>query len=102
MGLLELFFGRKKKKIKHYLANNAIILDVRTQREINAGSITGSLHIPLQELHSRYNELNSGVSYIVVCQSGVRSAKATKFLNLNNFDAINGGGWQSLNAIINH
>lgn len=100
MGLLNLIFGGRKKKIKAYLSNGAQILDVRTKREVDAGRIKGSLHIPLQDLHNRYSELNSKETYVVVCQSGVRSAKATKFLNLNNFDAINGGGWQSLKGIL--
>ena len=102
MGFLELIFGGRKKKIQHYLSNGASILDVRTQREVNSGNIKGSIHIPLQELHTRYSELNPDASYIVVCQSGVRSAKAAKFLNINNFDAINGGGWQSLKVLLNN
>lgn len=102
MGFLELIFGGRKKKIMQYLANGAQILDVRTKREVDAGAIKGSLHIPLHELHSRYAELNPDGSYIVICQSGVRSAKATKFLILNNYDAINGGGYLTLKSIINN
>jgi rhodanese-related sulfurtransferase len=36
----------------------------------------------------------------VYCASGVRSAKAAKFLNLNNIDAINGGGINSLKNLL--
>lgn len=100
MGLLDFIFGNRKKKVKDYLNKGAIILDVRTDREYKSGAIKGSKHIPLQELHTRHTELKTDKSYVVVCQSGVRSAKASKFLNLNNIDAINGGGWQSLNMLI--
>ena len=82
------------------MSQGAKVLDVRTQREYDSGAIAHSVHIPLQELHNRYTELDQNASYIVVCQSGVRSAKATKFLTLNNYDAINGGGWQSLKRLI--
>ena len=39
-------------------------------------------------------------SIIVYCASGVRSGKAAKFLNLNNIDAVNGGGINSLSSIL--
>ena len=100
MGLLDFIFGNRQKKIKEYLNKGATVLDVRTNKEYSNGAIKNSKHIPLQELHSRYTELDTTKSYVVVCKSGVRSAKATKFLNLNNIDAVNGGGWQSLNRLI--
>lgn len=100
MGLLGFIFGHRQRKVKTYLTNGATILDVRTEREYNNGAIKGSKHIPLQELHTRYTELDETKSFVVVCQSGVRSAKAAKFLILNNIDAINGGGWQSLNKLV--
>lgn len=100
MGLFDLIFGFRNKKIKKYIAQGATILDVRTQREFDQGNISNAVHIPLQDLHNRYTELDKTASYIVVCQSGVRSSKAAKFLSLNNYDAINGGGWQSLNRLI--
>jgi rhodanese-related sulfurtransferase len=100
MGLLDFIFGNRQKKVKEYLNNGATVLDVRTDREYKNGAIKGSKHIPLQELHARYTELDTTKSYVVVCQSGVRSAKATKFLNLRDMNAVNGGGWQSLNRLI--
>jgi len=50
-------------------------------------------------LNNRVDEvkkLNKPV--VTCCASGVRSAKAAKFLNLNNIEATNGGGWVSLNG----
>ena len=100
MGLLDFILGNRQRKVKEYLNKGATVLDVRTSKEFNKGAIENSKHIPLQDLHTRHAELDTTKTYIVVCQSGVRSAKATKFLNLNNIDAINGGGWQSLNRLI--
>lgn len=100
MGFLDFIFGNRNKKIAAYLEKGASILDVRTSREYHSGAIKNSIHIPLQELHTRYKELDANASYIVVCASGVRSAKASKFLNLNNIDAINGGGWQGLSRLL--
>ena len=94
MGFLGFIFGAKKRQVERYLNKGAIVLDVRTKREWDKGHIENSVHIPLNELNSRVNEvaaLNKPI--IACCESGVRSAKAAKFLNLNNIDAINGGGW---------
>ena len=99
MGFLSFLFGNRDKKIKTYLENGAIILDVRTAKEYDNGHIDGSKHIPLNELNKRVNELKTlNKPLIVCCASGIRSAKASKFLNLNNIDAINGGGWKNLDS----
>jgi rhodanese-related sulfurtransferase len=98
MGFLDFIFGAKKRQVEDYLKNDAVILDVRTQREWDAGHIKNSIHIPISELKNRVEEvkkLNKPV--IACCASGVRSAKAAKYLNLNNIDAMNGGGWVNLN-----
>lgn len=97
MGFLSFLFGNRDKKIQAYLNRGAIILDVRTLEEYRNGHIDGSKHIPLNELNRRVEELKRiDKPLIVCCASGVRSAKAAKFLTLNNLDAINGGGWKSL------
>ena len=102
MGIFEFLFGNQQKKRADYLKKGAVILDVRTDREYQSGAIKGAKHIPLDTLLNHVNELkNLNKPIIVYCASGVRSAKATKFLNLNNIDAINGGGINSLKSIIN-
>ena len=59
------------------------ILDVRTEREFQQFNI-GGLHIPLDELDDRYQEINKELPIVVCCQSGVRSIKAINLLfNLN-------------------
>ena len=97
MGFLDFIFGAKKRQVKSFLDNGALILDVRTDKEYNNGHIVDSLHIPLSELHQNVDKLKAyNKPFVVCCQSGIRSAKAAKFLNLNNIEATNGGGWISL------
>jgi len=99
MGFLEFIFGAKKIKVKEYLKNGGVILDVRTQREWDKGHIDNAIHVPLDELKDKVNELKAmNKSFVVCCESGVRSAKATKYLVVNNIKATNGGGWVSLKA----
>ncbi|WP_369992635.1 rhodanese-like domain-containing protein [Winogradskyella sp.] len=97
MGFLDFIFGSKKRQVDEFLENGAVILDVRSEREWDAGHIENAVHIPLDQLNNRVEEvkkLNKPV--VTCCASGVRSAKAAKFLNLNNIEATNGGGWVSL------
>ncbi len=97
MGFFDFIFGTKRRKVEDYLENDALILDVRSQREWDAGHIENSKHIPLDELHERVEEVKGfDKGIIVCCASGARSAKAAKFLNLHNIDATNGGGWVQL------
>lgn len=94
MGFFDFIFGTKKRKVEDYLENSALILDVRSPREWDAGHIENSKHIPLNELNDRVDEVKAlNKAIVVCCASGVRSAKAATFLNLNNIDATNGGGW---------
>ena len=97
MGFLDFIFGKKKRQVKEFLDNGAVILDVRSQREWDAGHIDNSIHIPINELKNRIEEVKKlNKPIIACCASGVRSAKAAKFLNLHNIEATNGGGWVSL------
>ncbi|WP_299125135.1 rhodanese-like domain-containing protein [uncultured Winogradskyella sp.] len=97
MGFLDFIFGAKKHRVEDYIENGAIILDVRSRREWDAGHIENAVHIPLDELNNRFDEVKKlDKPVIACCASGVRSAKAAKFLTLKNIDAINGGGWVSL------
>ena len=99
MGIFNLLFGNQEKKIQGYISKGAIILDVRTDREYRLEAIKGAKHIPLDNLRNHIEELkNLKKPVIVYCASGIRSAKAAKFLNLNNIDAINGGGIKQLKS----
>ncbi len=99
MGLLDFIFGTKKRQVEDYLESGAVILDVRTQREWDSGHIEDSVHIPLNELNNRVDEVKKlNKPIIACCASGIRSAKAAKFLNLHNIEATNGGGWVNLKS----
>lgn len=101
MGIFDFLFEGRKKKIKSYLSNGAIILDVRTLREFKIEAINGAKHIPLDQLRQHVSDLKKLNKPIIVhCASGIRSAQAAKFLNLENIDAINGGGLKGLSRIL--
>jgi NADPH-dependent 2,4-dienoyl-CoA reductase/sulfur reductase-like enzyme/rhodanese-related sulfurtransferase len=84
--------GQFKQAQWNELNNNEILLDVRSKEEVEKGKISNSLHIPLDSLRTRLNELNKDIEYIVYCQSGQRSYNATKILTNNGFKAKNLSG----------
>lgn len=59
------------------------VIDVRTPEEFNAGHIPGAKSIPLQDIESRLEEFNQEQAYLLVCQSGNRSAQAQDILTEN-------------------
>jgi phage shock protein E len=97
MGFLNFLFGNKREKIQKFRDRDAVILDVRTQKEWDAGHIDGAKHIALQEIPSNVSIIKKWNKPIITCCfSGARSSQAAAILNKNGIEAINGGGWKSL------
>jgi rhodanese-related sulfurtransferase len=76
----------------------ATLLDVREDDEWVAGHVDGARHIPMGELPSRFPEVSaladaaSTGEVVVVCRSGVRSARVVQWLNQNGVDSVNLAG----------
>ena len=66
-----------------------VLLDVREAKERDAGTIPGSVHIPLGELRARLGELPRDREIVVHCQSGQRSYFAARLLSQNGFRVRN-------------
>ena len=72
------------------------ILDVRLPEELTLGSIDGSLHIPLQQIRERINEIPRNHPVLVYCQTGQRSYFASRALTQLGFTAYNlTGGYKT-------
>jgi len=65
-----------------------VLIDVRTDREVERGLIPGALHIPLHLLPARLQEIGPGCPVVIYCQSGVRSAQASVFLADNGWGQV--------------
>lgn len=94
--LLWSFFGNRVRGIKEIdsvaalqLINhkNALILDVREEKEFNAGHVLNAKLIPLGKLVERIGELerNRAQPIVVMCRSGQRSASACVLLGKEGF-----------------
>ena len=71
------------------------LVDVRTDEEWASGRIPGSLHVPMDQVVARFEEVGNRV--LVVCAVGGRSARVTQYLRGQGREALNveGGvhGW---------
>lgn len=69
-----------------------VLLDTRTADEVARGSVEGALHVPLNDLRERLDELPSGRRLLVFCQSGLRSYVACRILTQHGFSCANVSG----------
>ncbi len=97
MGIFSFLFKNKANKINDYLSKKAVLLDVRTYDEYNKGHIEGAVHIPIQELKGRIEEVVSLQKPVITyCASGIRSEKARNMLTSKGIDTLNGGGMNTV------
>lgn len=73
-------------------SGDAVLLDVRTCREREAGAIAGSVHIPLDALEDRMGELPQGREIVAYCNRGHRSYTAERMLKNKGYKARNLSG----------
>jgi rhodanese-related sulfurtransferase len=77
-------------KTAHRMAADAgyVILDVRTMRERKQGHPPGSIHMVLETIPQRLDELK-GKKILAFCRSGNRSGAAARFLTQHDIEAHN-------------
>ncbi len=61
---------------------DVVILDVRTKEEFEEGHINGAISIPVDELNPlTFKDINKEKRVVAICEHGVRSKAACKFLH---------------------
>tara|TARA_B100000530_G_scaffold293791_1_gene211460 strand:- start:199 stop:519 length:321 start_codon:yes stop_codon:yes gene_type:complete len=83
-------------ELKNKFDNNDdfMLLDVRNIQEVLYSKIENSVHIPMNEIVNRMNELDPNKEIIIQCKSGKRSARVCEYLmtqNFNNVKNLTGG-----------
>ena len=63
-------------------------IDVRTPMEFKGNHIKNFKNIPVSQLSKRVNELSKEKEVVVICQSGMRSNKASRILKKAGFNEI--------------
>ena len=67
---------------------DALFLDVRKNEEFKEGSIPHSIHVPLDELRQRIQELPRDRHLILTCRTGIRSYAAYRILKQSGFEQL--------------
>ena len=67
---------------------DVVILDVRADAERASGNFKGSLHIPFEQIATRYTEIPKDKTVIVHCATGIRSSIAYETLKAKGFKNI--------------
>ena len=89
-------------EIKDIDPEREILLDLRDKNELDEiGFIEESLHIPLNELRGRLNELDKDKGYIPYCAVGLRAYFAHRILVQNGFKSRNlSGGYKTYSVTL--
>jgi len=69
--------------------NNSVVLDVRTQDEVDLGIIPNAIHIDIhkgQGFIDDIEKLDKTKTYFVYCRSGARSGQACSIMNQIGFE----------------
>ena len=66
---------------------NTVLLDVREVDEFTSGHIPQAINQPLSQLEQFNGDINK--HYIIICQSGMRSQRATDYLTSQGYQAVN-------------
>ena len=77
------------------------ILDVRTDEEYVRGTYENAIHIPLDDLRNRLDELDKTKEYLVYCRTGLRSYIACRILMQNGYKVQNITGGYYFYSILN-
>jgi rhodanese-related sulfurtransferase len=62
-----------------------VLLDVRQDWETKLARLANAVHIPIEEIEFRTEELNSADEIVVYCHQGVRSAAVAAYLREHGF-----------------
>ncbi|HXZ79382.1 MAG TPA: rhodanese-like domain-containing protein [Terriglobales bacterium] len=66
-----------------------VLLDIRDQWEYEAARISGSKHIPMDQIPGRvHQELDPEEHIVVICHHGIRSANVTNWMRLQGFENV--------------
>jgi len=79
------------EELKSLLENNSdiVVLDCRESWEFDIAKIEGSVHIPMNDIPSRFQqELDPEKHTVVVCHHGVRSYNVTAWLRRQGYEKV--------------
>lgn len=98
---LNKILGGETVDIKALLQRGAVIIDVRTPGEFQAGHTKGAINMPLDSIGSQVGRIKAmNKPVITCCRSGARSGSAASMLKAQGIEAHNGGPWGDVQAAL--
>ncbi len=65
-----------------------VLLDVRENSEVELCQIPGSIHMAMNSVPERLNDLKKEVPIVCICHHGSRSMKVAQFLKQHGFEKV--------------
>lgn len=75
--------------IARTVAENGILIDVRSQREFLEGHIPMAINVPLNEIQSGRFNLPKNKLLVLYCDSGLHSLTAARYLERRGYQVLN-------------
>jgi molybdopterin/thiamine biosynthesis adenylyltransferase/rhodanese-related sulfurtransferase len=69
-------------------AGDFALLDIREPYEWDAGHLAGAIHIPMQQVPARIDEVPRDKDVVVICRVGGRSARVQQFLQSQGYTRV--------------
>lgn len=83
------------------LPQGSVVVDVRTKAEHDKGAVPGAVHVPVDELRERLDELPADRPIVSYCQVGMRGYLATRILLQAGRTAANlSGGYKTYQQVL--
>ncbi len=68
---------------------NTVVVDVRRDDEWVTGHVTGAIHVPVDDLTDRIDQVPEGKKVLFICAAGVRSGLACEMAASMGYDTNN-------------
>ena len=68
---------------------NTVVVDVRRDDEWVTGHVTGAIHVPVDDLTDRMDQVPEGKKVLFICAAGVRSGLACEMAASMGYDTEN-------------
>ena len=68
--------------------DHVVLLDVREHEELDRAALAFARHIPMTQVPTRIDELDSESTIVVMCHSGMRSMRVASFLASQGFSNV--------------
>lgn len=65
-----------------------ILVDVREDFELEISVLPGVIHLPMDQIADRLDELDKDADYVIVCRSGARSGRVAAYMQSVGFTRV--------------